>query len=255
MVSDVVPAAVEPVAVDGLPRREPPEEAAGVVGALSILEEDANEAYVLGRQEVDQRRSERRRGIARLLDEPHNAARLVGLGDAVMGRELQVADVVERHGACGLRLGVRPLDETRQGELEEVVAGQDEQLVVLEPALLDHEPQVADRAEPVVVRGRSVVVHRHALRLRPAGEDGGEAVIRDEVDRIHLVDLTDTVEHPVEHRPAADRKQVLGHVVRQRSEPGRVARRKDQGLHAGDSPSCGRRTAAGGRRVRSRSPR
>ena len=39
--------------------------------------------------------------------------------------------------------------------------------------------------------------------------------------------LADAIEHPVEHRPAAERKQMLRHVVGQRPEAGRVARGKE----------------------------
>ena len=93
-----------------------------------------------------------------------------------------------------------------------------------------HESKVAHCTEPIVVRARPIVMHRDGLRFRPVLESRSEAVIRDEVDRIDVLDFADAVEHPVEHRPAADRQQMLGYVVGQRAQASRVAGGEDQGF-------------------------
>ena len=77
-----------------------------------------------------------------------------------------------------------------------------------------NEPYIRDRAEPVVVRGRAVVVHAHVFVLCPALELRRIVRIRDEVGLVDLVDFLDFLEDPVHHRPAADRQQLLGNLIR-----------------------------------------
>ena len=67
---------------------------------------------------------------------------------------------------------------------EEVVA-RDHDQVVVEPRALDHEADVPDRAEPVVLARRPVVDHRHGVR-RPRLEVRRELRVRDDV---HAVDV------------------------------------------------------------------
>ena len=99
-----------------------------------------------------------------------------------MRRELEVADVVEGDGARRLRFGAPPLDESEQREVEEVVPGEHEELVVLQPRLLDREPEIPHGTEPVFVRRRPVVVHRHTVFGGPVLERAREAAIRDQND-------------------------------------------------------------------------
>jgi hypothetical protein len=69
----------------------------------------------------------------------------------------------------------------------------------------------------------------------PLLEVGCEAVVRDDVDGVDVLDLADGVQDPVEHRPAADRKEMLGPVVRERPEPRAIACCEQDGLHRSDS--------------------
>src|SRR5581483_707212 len=132
----------------------------------------------------------------------------------------------------GLRLRAPPGDVVREGEVEEVVAGEDEQLLLAEPGLVGDEPEVAHGAEPVLVRRRPVVVDDDAVRLRPRRELGGEPGVRDEMDPVDLLHFPDAVEHVIEHRPAAERQEVLRQVVGERPQPGRVAGGEEDRLHA-----------------------
>jgi hypothetical protein len=69
----------------------------------------------------------------------------------------------------------------------------------------------------------------------PLLEVGCEAVVRDEVDGVDVLDLADGVQDRVEHRPAADGKKMLGPVVGERPEPRAVARCEQDGLHRSES--------------------
>ena len=134
-------------------------------------------------------------------------------------------------------------DEVGERVVEEIVAGDDEEIVVEAGAHL-HEADVADRAEPVVVRRRAVVVHEDVLAVGPAVELVGEARVRHEV---HAVDLrlVQLVQHPVDHRPSADRQQVLRHGVRERLQPRRVAGGEDQAVQMPSSVTIAAMSAAG----------
>ena len=133
----------------------------------------------------------------------------------------------------GARLppAVPPADEVREARVEEVVAADHEQVLVLEPCAIDDELDVADRAEPVLLALCAVVVHLHVARLRPLEERGRELAVRDHVDGIDLLDLTDAVEQVVDERPARQRQQRLRHRLRERIQPRAVAGREDQSLH------------------------
>ena len=111
--------------------------------------------------------------LGRLLDEVDDAVVVVELDDAVLRRaSSRIAESWTRDRAR------RPLraperDEVGERELEQVVAGDHEQVVVAEPARSIAKRDVADRAEPVVVRGRPVVVHDDARGRPPTRSNCG----------------------------------------------------------------------------------
>src|SRR5581483_5308136 len=118
---------------------------------------------------------------------------------------------------------------------EQVVAGEDEQVVVGAGAL-EHEGDVADRAEAVLVRLRAVVVHGDpAAAGRPPLEVAGEARVRDHVDVARH--LLDPIADPVHHRTPADRQELLGDRVGERPQPGGIAGREHDRPHAATSPA------------------
>ncbi|HWQ00903.1 MAG TPA: hypothetical protein VN449_02175, partial [Gaiellaceae bacterium] len=72
--------------------------------------------------------------------------------------------------------------EIGQSEVEEVVARDHEQIVVA-PNALEHEGDVADRPQAVVVGDGPVVVHGHAVAAAcPAMEVRCETLVGDDVD-------------------------------------------------------------------------
>ena len=124
------------------------------------------------------------------------------------------------------------VDVVLQVVVEQVVAGDHDHVVVDDPGAVEREGDVADRAEPVVVRARPVVVDGHAgLEHRPVLEVPGEAAVRDDVHLVDLLDLADPLQDPVDHRLAPHRQQALREIVGQRLQAGRVAAGEDDRLH------------------------
>ena len=146
-----------------------------------------------------------------------------------MRRELEVAAVVDRDSApSAARSPVG--DEIAKAILEQVVARDDEQVVV-DPAALDGQLEVSDRTEPVFVGERAVIVDDHAGRPRPAAELVGKAAVRDQMDLVHFGDLASVLENPVDDRPAADGQQRLRDRVGERPEASRIPAGEDDHLH------------------------
>ena len=150
--------------------------------------------------------------------------------DPVVRSELERPDVADGDRARrSLRAPERR--EVGEAEVEQVVAGDHEQVVV-ELRLLEHEQHVADRAEPVLVRARAVVVDDHVTSVRPACECADLVRVRDDVDLVDDLDRSDRLDDPVDDRPPADRQQLLRPRVGERTKPRRVPRREDDRLHA-----------------------
>ena len=146
-------------------------------------------------------------------------------------RKLEVADVVQRHRARRLSLRAPPLDEARQREVEEIVPRQDDELVALQLCRLDREPEISDRAEPIVVGARTVVEDRDAVRLGPLLEGGCEAAVRDEVDLVHVP------------RPRGQRRAPSRASVARRPGADAWARRPSAAAGGSRSPPRGSRTS------------
>src|SRR5205807_9214110 len=132
---------------------EPP----GLVRHVPFVEVATDQRHM--RTVVDVRRGggERRLRLLGLLDEREHALALVQLDDPVLPRELATADVVDGDGAR-LPPAVPPADEVREARVEEVVAADHEQVLVLEPCAIDDELDVADRAGPGLLALWSVVL-------------------------------------------------------------------------------------------------
>src|SRR5262249_15859526 len=99
-------------------------------------------------------------------------------------------------------------------------------------APVDGEGDVAERAEPVLVRERAVVPDGDRAPLGPTLEVGRIDGVRDQVDLVDLAGALDAVDDPVHHRTSADRQQGLCRRVGQRTQAGCVAAREQQRLHA-----------------------
>src|SRR5947208_15789348 len=139
--------------------------------------------------------------------------------------------LVQRDGTRSVVLPAPERDVVGEAEVEEVVAGNHEEVFAVPVLPVGDEPHVGDRPEPIVVRRRAVVVDEYVFVLRPALVLARIVRVCDEVDLVDLVDFLDFVEDPVHHRPAADRQQLLRNVVGERAQTRRIARRKDEPLH------------------------
>src|SRR5215208_5059053 len=139
-------------------------------------------------------------------------------------------DVAHRNRACtSLRAPERHV--VGEAELKEVVARDHERVVPCQDAAVEDEPDVADRAEAVVVGRRSVVVDRDPPTADPVPEPGRLPRVRHEVHLVHLVYLVDLVEDPVDDRAPADRQQLLRDAVGERPKTRRVPSRQNERLH------------------------
>ena len=130
-----------------------------------------DEARVIALVEVGGGGAERRGRVLGLLDEADDPVVLVDFDDAVLLRQLAIADVEHRDRAA--TFFPPPCLIVAERIVEEVVAGNDEQVVVQADEL-----DVSDRTEPVLVRGRPVVVDLDVLVLGPALEVCREARVR-----------------------------------------------------------------------------
>ena len=160
-------------------------------------------------------RSKRRRRVDRLLDELGNARLVVERDDAVLLRELTRQHVTYRNRARA-PLFAPEAHVLREAELEQVVAGDHEQVVV-ETGCVDHELHVADGAETVVVRDGAVIEDRYVAAACPLAKHRRLTRVRHYVDVLDRVDGGDGVHDPVDDRPPADRKQLLCPRVGQRT--------------------------------------
>ena len=169
------------VAVDGLAAVQPGDEPSRLVRRVAFVQVTPDERHVLPVVEVRRGRTSVLVGSEGFSSKPTIRVVLVELDDAVVRRQLEVAAVVDREGASDA-LHLPECGKTVQLEVEQVVAGDHEQVVVA-PGALQHERDVADRAEPVFVRESAVVVDGDtAAAGRPAAEVVREAAVGDEVD-------------------------------------------------------------------------
>ena len=87
----------------------------------------------------------------------------------------------------------------------------------------------ADRAQPVLVRRRAVVVNCHVRPVGPRAKAVRKPSIGDEMDHLRIR-FAHLVEDPVDDRSAADRQELLGNGIRERPEPRGISGRQDQRL-------------------------
>ena len=120
--------------------------------------------------EVQRDAGQRRARLFRLLLEVRDPTVRVDLDRVVAAAdELEVAHVVDGEQRCVELPG--NLAEVVERLAEEVVAGHDDEVVV-DALALDHEADVADRAQAVVVARRPVVDDGDVLALGPLARTG-----------------------------------------------------------------------------------
>src|SRR5438270_11761159 len=99
MIADVPPAAVEAIRVYRLARLQPRDEVPGLVARISRREIAVDQPDMIAREEIGRRRGQRARRIVRLLDECVDPIVRIELDDAVLLRQLAIADVVDGDAA------------------------------------------------------------------------------------------------------------------------------------------------------------
>ena len=134
-------------------------------------------------------------------------APLIRLEGVVLRHLREIADVVDReHGRV---LAAAEVAELREIRREQVVARNDDEIVV-DFLLLEHERDVADRPELVVVARRPVVNDGHVIPAgRPRTEVGRELRIGDDVRSIGA-DPRERPQHVIEHRPPPTGSSAFG---------------------------------------------
>jgi hypothetical protein len=209
VVADVEPPAVETIPVDGSPLVEPCDEVARLIGGVALGEVLLEERHVLAMVDVRRRADQGGRRVLRLLDERDDPFVLVELDDAVLLDELHVVALVERERA-GLALPCPVANVIGQAEIEEVVAGDDQEVLSVELAVFHGEANVTDGAEAVGVGERAVVVYanRHLAGVlsRPFLEAAGELVVGHHVNGVDFGHLDDLVVDVVDHRAPGERQ-------------------------------------------------
>src|SRR5215208_551557 len=231
--ADVEPAAGHTPAVDRSPRVQPLDEPPGLVRVVSVLKVLAHEPQRRPRVEVERNA---RQGAARplgLLLQPRDAVVAVELDHRIATNGVEVPDVIHAKRRATFRQ--REDRKRRDALAEEVVSGQDEEVVV-ELRLADRQVEIADRAKPGLVVDRAVVQNpqrQPGAPGRPLAEGVRELGVGDHVHLVEALDPIELLHQTVEHRLPPDGEQRLGPVEGQRVEPRRVPRGEDDRLHAG----------------------
>ncbi len=137
------------------------------------------------------------------------------------------------HDAGGLLL-CKEGDKTGEGEIQEVVTCQDEQVLV-DFLLFYGEEDVLNSTEPVGVVGRTVIEDDHGMGKGAALFPSSEVIIELVVGDNHILpDPFDAIyirEEPVKDGPSLYIQEGLGKVLGQRIKPGCIAGCEDEAGH------------------------
>ncbi len=137
------------------------------------------------------------------------------------------------HDAGGLLLS-KERDKTGEGEVQQVVTCQDEQVLV-DFQLFYGEEDVLHRTEPVGVVGRAVIEDDDRMGKRAALFPSSEVIIELVVGDNHILpdpfDAIDIREEPVKDGPSLYIQEGLGKVLGQGIEPGCIAGCEDEARH------------------------
>ena len=152
------------------------------------------------------------------------------LGNATL-MELGFVGLVIAHDTGGvLRLAI--LDEVLQAEVQEVVSGHDQEVVV-QLQLLDSKEDIFHCTQAGLVRGGTIVEDGNLVgTLRsPVLEDMGELMVADDDIFVYLAGLGHIVDEPVQDGFACHLQKGLGEVLGQRIEAGGISCCQYQTLH------------------------
>ncbi len=137
------------------------------------------------------------------------------------------------HDAGGLLLS-KERDKTREGEVQQVVPCQDEQVLVEVKRVYGKE-DIFHCSKPVGIVGRTVIENDDRMGKRAALFPSSEVIIELVVGDNHILpdpfDAIDIREEPVKDGPSLYIQEGLGKVLGQRIKPGCIAGCKDEADH------------------------
>jgi len=122
-----------------------------LIGRIPLGQIAFDHRRVLARVDVRGRGDQIAGRALRLLDELHHPPFRRELDNPVRGDERDIGAALDGHAARA-RLRAPELDHRGEREIEQVVAGDDEQVVVGQARPFDHEAHVGDRAQALLVR-------------------------------------------------------------------------------------------------------
>ena len=228
-VADVVAGTGHLEGVDGGLRAEPGDETAGGIDAAAGLDADTDEAGIGAGVVVEGGDAPVALRLGGLLFHREDEV-VVHLGNTALAESLLGLLVVAHDAGGGFPAGVA--HEVDQTEREQIVAGNDQEVVV-ELTLVDGKLDVAHGTETGLVGRGAVVEHGDQLRTLggPLLEDGCKLMVGDDDVLVNELALFDIVDEPIEDGLPAYLQQGLGEVLGKGIEAGGIASREDEAFH------------------------
>ena len=168
----------------------------------------------LGTKRIDADRCHGRARNRRLFPKSNDAARRVALGDAHLGCLRLGADVVQGDRIAPAAKRVQDAVQRKRKQIVTV----DNQKIAPDVALLQTEPQIANRAQTIFVRRGPVVEDFQTHGLRPCVRPCEECIDEHMVGHHHPAvnpGRRQPLDDIIQHRPPRHRQQVLGNRERQ----------------------------------------
>ena len=209
---------------------KPGDETAGGIGSATGGDAPGDKRHILPPIDVERRGAPVASRLGRLFFHGDDPPLGVNLSDARLAEFGQIGLVVPHDAAGAFRAGIA--QEATQAEREQVITGDDEH-VLIDPAAVDGQLDVANGAKPRFIRRRAVVQNDDGrpVAVRPCLENGGKLMVRHNDISIHHTGTVDVIDQPVQDGLAPDIQQGLGKVFRQRIQPRRIASGQDHTFH------------------------
>ena len=213
--------------MDGGDAGEPGDETAGGVHAAAAVDALLDEGDIGTAVKVEGRAAPMAARLGRFFLHREDAVGVVDRRDTGLAEFLLRRFEIPHDAGRPLLPGVP--HELYETEIQEVVSGDDEEVVV-QPERVDGELDVAHGTEAGVVGGGAVVQDGHACR-RPVLEDGRELVVGNDDILIHEAGGIDVVDEPVQDGFVPDFQEGFGEVFGEGVEPRGVAGGEDEAFH------------------------
>ena len=207
---------------------EPGDKTSGGVDPAAAVDADLNEGDILAAIVVERRAAPVALGVGGFFDHRQDQAVLIDRGDSRLAELLDRGLVVAHDAGRALRAGV--VDKAHEAEIQQVVAGDDQEVVVQAQAV-DGELDVADGAEAGFVGGGAVVEDGDTFTFCPFLKDPRELMIGNHHVFIHHAGLVDVVDQPVQDGLVPHLQEGFREVFRQGVQPRGIAGGEDQTFH------------------------